>query len=734
MSDEPLSQTPDGNKGAQLIEDEEFASQVSGLVLKTLLSACAALSDLTDNIQKGMIAIKERAAEDYEEFVGKINGENQDIDWINFVELLTERHINAVQAPEATEAEVSAEESERSAVSTVSKVFEKEQLALVARRALELEDVWEERWMHSERTSFSRDENDDFNGQQSKKRPRQTFNSVPHDTPLSFTSPFGRGSRRSVKMTPRLASCAKRFAEELSTMRRVDPRRMTQSSNFVLISGDPAARHPSAARSFRLSSVLGASAMPSEKGVKSAMTEPHNREPLSVTKMDEPRYTFGHTNTDDWQEANEEMSCPSSKLESVNDEEKSPSVLSMEDSEGTEDEECMVRPSIDPTSVECVDDAEGEAVGMMDEDDEEGSCTSLKDGQQDRAQVTVPQSDPEDEDEMDDDDEEEDEEDEISRTSSCDSDISEELEVADISQNTEMDKSPPPKSPSHGYLTGGVSAFLKTPLARIQEKLGAFGRQANKGFNSEETFKPVPPALPRRSSSTGLMKEEDSNTEETIIKPAKQPALVSRGTPSSIKSETQGDVQQPAVTFSEDVDQVRMKPTKHSHHRFLKDLPPKNPAFSADLNGIDQGFERRAWVDCAVWARATTWHREVQRQAKWNPYSLFGYGVKAAQFTDVFQTPDFRRATSTFRVPDKTDGRKSRMNRWEVDKIACAFNESEGMTQEQLESMVKLLKKTEDISDMAYESQWIPCTSECHHDPRKKQPWHTQLPVEVRPY
>eukprot|EP01057_Protomagalhaensia_wolfi_P001540 Protomagalhaensia_wolfi_Nauph_80__1539@NODE_193_length_3230_cov_39_615168_g146_i0_p1_GENE_NODE_193_length_3230_cov_39_615168_g146_i0NODE_193_length_3230_cov_39_615168_g146_i0_p1_ORF_typecomplete_len544_score72_93PUB/PF09409_10/2_1e12UBX/PF00789_20/5_4e03UBX/PF00789_20/8_9e06Rad60SLD_2/PF13881_6/7_5e03Rad60SLD_2/PF13881_6/0_11Linker_histone/PF00538_19/0_19PaaX/PF07848_12/0_46_NODE_193_length_3230_cov_39_615168_g146_i07672398 len=61
------------------------------------------------------------------------------------------------------------------------------------------------------------------------------------------------------------------------------------------------------------------------------------------------------------------------------------------------------------------------------------------------------------------------------------------------------------------------------------------------------------------------------------------------------------------------------------------------------------------------------------------------------------------------------------MNRWEVDKIASAFNPSEGMTQEQLESMIKLLNKTEDISDLAYGETWASCTADCHHDTRKQQ-------------
>eukprot|EP01056_Protomagalhaensia_sp_Gyna25_P002692 Protomagalhaensia_sp_Gyna_25__2691@NODE_253_length_4172_cov_32_949431_g195_i0_p1_GENE_NODE_253_length_4172_cov_32_949431_g195_i0NODE_253_length_4172_cov_32_949431_g195_i0_p1_ORF_typecomplete_len641_score138_15INCENP_ARKbind/PF03941_15/0_0091_NODE_253_length_4172_cov_32_949431_g195_i022274149 len=631
----PMSQTPNVSKP---LEEDELIGQVAGLSMRAILGACAALEALTDSIQKGMVSIKDSAVADYAELVGKVQ-DQENISWIEFIELLHQRNAKARQN-DPTE---STEDNE-TAVKAVERVFEQEQLHLVARHAFELEDLVDERWgeMSESRHSPSG----------SKKRRRRT---AEHATPPASAR---ASCRHSVKMTPKLASCAKRFAEELSTMRRIDSKRQ---SSFVLLSAEP-----SRGSSFRLSSVLG-----------SAPQRPPP--PPTVTA---PRYTFG----EEWQEA---QSCKSSSERQDSGE----SECCSEDTENCSDEEDSVRVSVEgPLSDHAVPDEEtAEACGLMEREDIAEEMIghpplpehpevagvlaedeeAMTDG--DYSAEGEPQGDAS-----------ENEEDELSETSSC-----EDTEQASRAATSPVRAST--KSPVSSYLPG-VGALLKTPLVRIQEKLGAFGR--SKPASADLTDRQLKPDV-RRVSTADVTKADEAESDASS-----------------------------STLFKGTAEQISQRNALRSFHRFLKPLGPKSPLNSLDVLCQDPDFENRTSHEQVVWARGDGWQREVQRQSRWNPYSLFGYGVKAAQFTDVFQTPDFRRATSN--IPDKTDGRKSRMNRWEVDKVASAFNPSEGMTQQQLESMVKLLNKTEDISDLAYGEMWAPCSADCRHDTRKQQPWHRE--------
>ncbi|EZG55607.1 hypothetical protein GNI_110630 [Gregarina niphandrodes] len=116
----------------------------------------------------------------------------------------------------------------------------------------------------------------------------------------------------------------------------------------------------------------------------------------------------------------------------------------------------------------------------------------------------------------------------------------------------------------------------------------------------------------------------------------------------------------------------------------------------------------------------------VREQANWNPYSLFGTGVRVVQFEDVFQTPDFHEVSELKR---QSAGRENRMMRWYNDQASCGFNEGEGMTSDQLDRMVLALSKTYDLSDIAYDSKWTPCTEECNHSISRKQPWFKAEPL-----
>eukprot|EP01054_Gregarina_sp_Poly1_P003413 Gregarina_sp_Poly_1__3412@NODE_198_length_11566_cov_244_091399_g177_i0_p1_GENE_NODE_198_length_11566_cov_244_091399_g177_i0NODE_198_length_11566_cov_244_091399_g177_i0_p1_ORF_typecomplete_len706_score133_85INCENP_ARKbind/PF03941_15/3_7e03INCENP_ARKbind/PF03941_15/6_4e02INCENP_ARKbind/PF03941_15/0_00015COMMD1_N/PF17221_3/1_4COMMD1_N/PF17221_3/1e03COMMD1_N/PF17221_3/1_8e04_NODE_198_length_11566_cov_244_091399_g177_i0940511522 len=697
-----LSQTPEVEKP---VAEDEFIGQVAGLSMKTILAACTALESLTDDIQKGMTKLKDRALVEYRQILSKIESENPD--WVQFAQFIREQQNKAA-----------AETRKDNAVQAVARVFEQEQLRVVAKQAFDLELAWGETCIQAGNYSP-----DSSAIQISKKRPRATF----EQTPLSQQGGRLRG-RSTVKMTPKLASCAKRFAEELSTMRRVDSRRNSQQSGFVLLSADASSKMSS----FRLSSVLGATTSRQETEPLKDKSEDIARWPDSE-RQSSRRYTFGQSalGEEDWQDTHEELSCEGSLP-------RDPGLaMTVEEEEG----------GSSPVSSEAVfDDTEGDD-GTEDEDDddvrisiEEGDWASktaeaavsicepnslhiepstLSDpyltqhsSEAAASEVDSPPSDPAADQLMSDgeqealaegvedgSDKDDGLDDEMTPASSCDSE--------ENGTGSQTKKSPVSVS---GFMPTAVG-ILKTPLVRIQEKLGAFSRL--KGPQSEQIVSRKLYTDSRKIMTAQIPSADENGQSATLMASPEPPPLVP-----------------PETTQASDSDNKSLpsKEGPQSYHRFLKPLGPKNPLHSADISGVDQGFEPRPWVDQASWAKGDSWQREVKRQSKWNPHSLFGCGVKAAQFTDVFQTPDFRRATSNARsqVPEKTDGRISRMNRWEVDKLACAFNESEGMTQQQLAKMISLLNKTEDISDLAYEPIWLKCTSDCNHDIGKKQPWHKE--------
>lgn len=737
----PLSQTPEVNK---LIEEDEFVGQVAGLSMKTILAACTALESLTDDIQKGMNSLKEKALLEYKELLEKL--ETPNMDWVQFAQFIRDQQARAVQSTEKDAT------NENSAMKAVERVFEEEQLRVVARQALELEEAWEDSCVQPAR-SYSPSPAPDslLVGQDalSRKRPRRTLDNL--ETPNSL---LAGAPRLSVKMTPKLASCAKRFAEELSTMRRVDSRRVTQTG-FVLLSADPSTKKSLHSNSFRLSSVLGATASRQE-------TEPL-KESLDDTRP-RPRYTFGQNaiTDEEWQEAHEEMSCASSRADScsaghVEDDCPVPMIgtgcLSPRDSgvevavdDDDDIEEMRDDHQIDDSMTEESSSSATEGDdGTEEEDNDENETSRQTEGMMELPQPHTQHADKDCDENLqtaatqidqtcamsdgevselesagsnsDRNASGEEEAEELSPTSSCDS---EEVPNENYTLQSNEDggggaHKTVERSPMSGFVPSAVGALLKTPLVRIQEKLGAFGK--SRLPHSEEV-----PSVSRRPDLDRKLysAEVASSPPQEVSSPTNKGKLGKKCVTENAKLDN-GLI--PSAQTAEN-----SEPQKRSYHRFLKPLGPKNPINSADISGIDQGFEKRMWVETAAWARGDLWQKEVKRQAKWNPYSLFGYGVKAAQFSDVFQTPDFRRATSNVRynMPERTDGRISRMNRWEVDKIACAFNESEGMTQEQLGRMVELLNKTEDISDLAYEQTWIKCTPECSHDAGKKQPWHRE--------
>lgn len=119
------------------------------------------------------------------------------------------------------------------------------------------------------------------------------------------------------------------------------------------------------------------------------------------------------------------------------------------------------------------------------------------------------------------------------------------------------------------------------------------------------------------------------------------------------------------------------------------------------------------------------WHHIVNSQVTWNPLSLFGSVVPPVAFTAVFQTPDLKRVTVIESNVKEIQPRHVRINRWEIDRLACGFTKS-AVSPSQLDIMVRHLGKITDLGDRAYEPEWIPCSEYCHHRTDQKLPWYKE--------
>lgn len=177
-------------------------------------------------------------------------------------------------------------------------------------------------------------------------------------------------------------------------------------------------------------------------------------------------------------------------------------------------------------------------------------------------------------------------------------------------------------------------------------------------------------------------------------------------------------------------------------HRRLKPLPPKNWNDQADLSdeeGIPPDGRRRG-LKAASWAKdATTWHALVRQQQDINPRTIFGCGSREADFRDLFQTPDFKRAEVELkhrRVPNgqadltSYDARKDRCRKWNADKRHCGFGPHDGVPLTAVRQFLTKVGQVRDVSHLVWDD-WSICSGDCQHDSVVRQPWYQK--VETSP-
>jgi len=130
----------------------------------------------------------------------------------------------------------------------------------------------------------------------------------------------------------------------------------------------------------------------------------------------------------------------------------------------------------------------------------------------------------------------------------------------------------------------------------------------------------------------------------------------------------------------------------------------------------------------AKWAEnKKAWEAEVKKQQCIDPYSIFGWGSAKPVFSEVFKTPDFKRAAQELarkhdpkcRTVLTKEGRDAIERKWHDDKGPT----NGGVSVKQVQEYRKRVEHKVSAAHLVWDESWTACEDGCSHNSALRQPW-----------